>query len=45
MRACLAQLGKADEAFAERLIQMLEGLNAASSAGEDEDAGEDDDSD
>ena len=43
LRACMGQLGKADEDLAQRIIHMLEGLNAASSAGEDDgDSGADD---
>eukprot|EP00310_Coccolithus_braarudii_P025822 CAMPEP_0183360826 /NCGR_PEP_ID=MMETSP0164_2-20130417/56097_1 /TAXON_ID=221442 /ORGANISM="Coccolithus pelagicus ssp braarudi, Strain PLY182g" /LENGTH=254 /DNA_ID=CAMNT_0025535263 /DNA_START=26 /DNA_END=793 /DNA_ORIENTATION=+ len=34
LRACLAQLARADVNMAERVHQILEGLNAASSAGE-----------
>jgi tetratricopeptide (TPR) repeat protein len=37
LRACLGQLANADEAVAERVLHVLEGLNAASSAGEDDD--------
>ena len=39
MRAALMQLGKADSALAEKMLQMLEGLNAASSAGESDEGG------
>ena len=45
LRACMAQLGKSDEDLANRIISMLEGLNAASSAGEDDSADGGDDSD
>uniref|UniRef100_A0A7S0JC09 Uncharacterized protein n=1 Tax=Calcidiscus leptoporus TaxID=127549 RepID=A0A7S0JC09_9EUKA len=34
LRACLSQLARADVSMAERVLQILEGLNAASSAGE-----------
>ena len=37
LRACLLQLGKGDEAVAEKALHMLEGLNAASSNDEDDD--------
>ena len=42
LRACLGQVAMADSDIAERVLHLLEGLNAASSAGEDED---DDDED
>lgn len=45
LRACLLQLGKADALLAERMLHLLEGLNAASSAGEDSDQAEGDHSD
>ena len=40
LRACLGQIAASDEALAERALHILEGLNAASSAGEDD--GDDD---
>ena len=40
LRACLGQIASSDEDLAERVLHVLEGLNAASSAGEDD---EDDD--
>ena len=37
LRACLGQLAMADEEVCQRVLHVLEGLNAASSAGEDDD--------
>ena len=37
LRACLGQLAGADEQLADKALHLLEGLNAASSAGEDDD--------
>ena len=37
LRACLSQLASADEEIAQKALHILEGLNAASSAGESED--------
>ena len=37
LRACLTQLSSVDEEIAQKTLHILEGLNAASSAGESED--------
>ena len=37
LRACLGQVASSDADLAERVLHVLEGLNAASSAGEDDD--------
>ena len=37
LRACLAQISRADEQVCQRALHILEGLNAASSADEDDD--------
>ena len=39
LRACLLQLGKGDEAVAEKALHMLEGLNASSNDEDDDDDG------
>jgi len=42
LRACLGQIAMADDELAERVLHILEGLNAASSAGEDDDEDDED---